>query len=473
MKKKKKENLDIKSNKKHIFRKILLGLLVIVLLIFIISMINNFITNRKIDKFRDNISSIEKEKINYVFIEINPSLVLIMKDGKVSDVACLNNDCIDIYSDIDVKGKSIDESIDNLYNLSKEKGYDTSNGVKIKTTNEIDIKNKDYISVEYINNDTKNELLSNVKNNEEIKDINNDDYHTTFWEELRKDEDYGKIYECNMNYEQLECYIKKDIFPTNTEFNLETLKYVVLTQKDIIRVLDKFSIKYEIDSVKLGVVEDLKIYINDIEFNCGMGLVCTPSPYRLSELENYSIWGDLYLYKSSTGLNLLNPIDSLNSLIYEVETQGYNDIVFNEKPYIIKEKKECDINLNNCKNHQYSYCDLSDIKENTTYSENDYTCQTIDSGKYQYYTNRLKMQGGLGCYTLDEFGLSGQSVCKGYEHYENDYDHTITTGFYRCYGEINSKNCSIISLTNEEYEMFNSIRPNCKLNSDTLKFNCE
>lgn len=473
MKKKKKEKVDIKSNKKHIFRKILLGLLVIVLLLFIISMINNFITNIKINKFRDNISSIEKEKISYVFIEINPSLVLTMKDGKVSDVACLNDDCIEIYNDIDIKGKSIDESIDNLYNLSKEKGYDVSNGVKVKTTDKIEVKEKKHISIEYIDNTTKNELLSSIKNNENIKNSNNDNYYVNLWEELKKDEDYGIVYECNISNEELECYIKKDIFPTNTEFNLETLKYVVLTQKDIIRVLDKFSIKYKVDSIKLGVVEDLKIYINDIEFNCGMGLICTPSPYRLSELEDYSIWGDLYLYKSSVGLNLLNPIDSLNSLLYEEEVHGYNDIIFTEKPYIVKEKKECDINLKNCKNHQYSYCDLSNIKENTAYSENDYTCQTIDGGKYQYYINRLKMQGGLGCYTLDEFGLSGQSVCKGYEHYENDYNHTITKGFYRCYGETNSKNCSAISLTEEEFKMFNHVRSNCNLNHDTLKFTCE
>ena len=120
MKKKKKEELDINSSKttnkkvgkKHIFRKILLVILIIALLLFIISMINNFITNIKINKFRDNISSIEKEKINYVFIEINPSLVLTMKDGKVSDVACLNDDCIEIYDEIDVKGKSIDDALE-------------------------------------------------------------------------------------------------------------------------------------------------------------------------------------------------------------------------------------------------------------------------------------------------------------------------------------------------------------------------
>ena len=35
------------------------------------------------------------------------------------------------------------------------------------------------------------------------------------------------------------------------------------------------------------------------------------------------------------------------------------------------------------------------------------------------------------------------------------------------------ENYPSIPITNEEYEMFNSIRPNCKLNSDTLKFNCE
>ena len=42
-----------------------------------------------------------------------------------------------------------------------------------------EIKNEDYISIEYIDNNTKNELLANVKNNEEIKNINIDNFLKT------------------------------------------------------------------------------------------------------------------------------------------------------------------------------------------------------------------------------------------------------------------------------------------------------
>lgn len=45
----------------------------------------------------------------------------LLKENKVNNIACLNDDCVSIYNDIDVKGKSIGDSIDNLYNLAKEK----------------------------------------------------------------------------------------------------------------------------------------------------------------------------------------------------------------------------------------------------------------------------------------------------------------------------------------------------------------
>lgn len=338
MKKKKKEKVDIKSNKKHIFRKILLGLLVIVLLLFIISRISNFITNIKINKFRDNISSIEKEKISYVFIEINPSLVLTMKNGKVSDVACLNDDCIEIYNDIDIKGKSIDESIDNLYNLSKEKGYDVSNGVKVKTTDKIEVKEKEHISIEYIDNTTKNELLSNIKNNEDIKNNNNDNYYANLWEELRKDEDYGIVYECNMNNEELECYIKKD-FVISTHDGSKNVVDATMVWSEmhnnlnrIYRVLKKFGI---------NVKEDGLIYNNPIGIITYNGVEYkSPEIYPTPEKIDYSakIRCDVYRFKL-TEINLMKP----NSIAIKISLED-DEVNYNINPYIESYSHGCGAN---------------------------------------------------------------------------------------------------------------------------------
>lgn len=195
-----------KGKGKKIFIIVLLIIFVPVILFFGYRFINNKLDDINTKKMSNTINEISKDRIDYVFIEINPSFVLTINENKVSDIACLNDDCVSIYNDIDVKGKSIGESIDNLYNLAKEKGFDTSSGVKIKTTIEIDIKDKDYITVEFINEVTKNELLTNVKNNEEIKNNSNDDYYARLWEELKKDKDYDKVYTCNMDNE-LKCYI--------------------------------------------------------------------------------------------------------------------------------------------------------------------------------------------------------------------------------------------------------------------------
>ncbi len=424
MKKKKKDNLDIKSNKKHIFRKILLGLLVIVLLIFIISMISNFITNRKIDKFRDNISSIEKEKINYVFIEINPSLVLTMKDGKVSDVACLNDDCIEIYDEIDVKGKSIDESIDNLYNLSKEKGYDISNGVKVKTTDEIEVKKKDYISIEYIDNDTKNELLSNIKNNEEIKN-NNDNYYANLWEELKKDEDYGVVYECNMNNKELECYIKKGFVIHNHDSNETNIIDEIINiwasditpnLKRIERVLKKFNIDVKRDEELYFINHPIGVItINGVSYSNAI-IEKTPEKFEYTG----KIKCDYYIF-NLVDINLLNP----NNLKPRIELED-EDIDYNINPIIENSDDYFECSSKYCKKYTYKTtrtytCDYSDgeymwqekHEDGTEYAicnANKSNCKKVS---LEYYNNFDLTYGYL--YDLPEcekvYGLDCEDGC--------------------------------------------------------------
>lgn len=399
MRKKKKENLDVKSNKKHVFRKMLLGLIIIILLLFIISMVNNFITNKKINKFRDNISSIEKEKISYVFIEINPSLVLTMKDGKVSDVACLNDDCIKIYNDIDVKGKSIDESIDSLYNLSKEKGYDTSNGVKVKISNNVIIENKNYINIEYIDTTKEKELLDEIKNNEEIDNVNNDNYYSKLWGELKKDNDYGDVYTCNMNNKQeLECYIILETgINKDSDYDMDTTEKYNLIQEiftnstnKIFNTLKKFNFD----------VRDNKIYINNIEFSYVPLFTLNNVPYKnvltaqkidvldngvcdygYAQYENgiCQVKDGVYIVPLEK-VNLVNPVSIINNMITHSNGLTENTLKKYEFIYeLAKSQREWEERVDRClpvikskgyvyKNNNFPCCD------GTNYADGCYSC---------------------------------------------------------------------------------------------------
>ena len=224
------------------------------------------------------INEISKDRIDYVFIEINPSFVLTIKENEVNDIACLNDDCVSIYNDIDVKGKSIGDSIDSLYNLAKEKGFDTSKGVKVKTTISLNFENKDYISVEFIDETSKQELLSNIKNNEEIKNKSNVGYYTKLWEELKKDKDYDKVYACNMDNNELKCYI---ILQTginkDSDYNVEDdtgLNYLQSIFTDstnkILNTLKKFNFN----------VKNNKVIINGIEFKYVPLFTLNGTPYK-------------------------------------------------------------------------------------------------------------------------------------------------------------------------------------------------
>lgn len=186
---------------------ILLVIVVLIILFITFKLITNIINKNNVKKMNNVITKLNTEKTSYVFVEINPSLVLAVKDSKVDDIACLNDDCLSIYKDLDVKGKDLDSSIDVIYNVSKEKGFDTTNGVKVSSTDTISIENKDYITIEYIDSTREKELLNEIKNNETIKEVSNEDYYTKLWNELKKDKNYDKVYTCSMNNKELECYI--------------------------------------------------------------------------------------------------------------------------------------------------------------------------------------------------------------------------------------------------------------------------
>ena len=281
MSKKQVKNGELEKKKgkvKKIFLIILLIIFIPIILFFGYRFINNKLEDINTKKMNNVINEISKDRIDYVFIEINPSFVLTIKENEVNDIACLNDDCVSIYNDIDVKGKSIGDSIDSLYNLAKEKGFDTSKGVKVKTTISLNFENKDYISVEFIDETSKQELLSNIKNNEEIKNKSNVGYYTKLWEELKKDKDYDKVYACNMDNNELKCYIILQTgINTDSDYNVEddtgfNFLQSILTDSTnkIFNTLKKFGFN----------VKDDKVIINGIEFGYTPLFTLNAKPYK-------------------------------------------------------------------------------------------------------------------------------------------------------------------------------------------------
>lgn len=264
--------------KKHVFRKILLGILILVLLFSSYRFVKNKIDEINVKKINNTINELAKKRIDYVFVEINPSFVLTIKDNKVNDVACLNDDCVRIYNDINIKGKNINDSIDTIYNVSKEKGFNVSNGVKIKTSSNVSIEVKDHITIEHIDSYKAKELLKEVKNNEGIKNVSNDDYYTTLWKKLKEDSDYGSVYSCNINSSELYCSFTEDFMNSMSSLTIYCLPgclpRAIELSNSMKRVLDKFDVKYSTEKVVSNIVPVSgtsldKVFINGNAYTWG------------------------------------------------------------------------------------------------------------------------------------------------------------------------------------------------------------
>lgn len=364
------------KKKKHIF---LMAILITIVLFTLMHFINMLVINVNNSKMSSNINKLEKYKTSYVFIDINPSFVLTLKDNKVEDVACLNDDCVAIYDDIEVKGKNIDDSIDSLNSLVESKGFDVSKGISVRTTGNISITKKDNITIEYISKDKKDNLLKDLKNNQSINNNSNEDYYSKLWKELKKDQDYGKVYECGMNNDELECYIKDNLFLDHNALTLLDMRKVIQNRKDISRVLNRFGIKNEGTDTFIGLhLEVSNIYIDDIKFECQEDSVC----YIANE-EDYSI--EVSLVKATNGINLLNPNEVLNNVSFI--NREYHSYIYdsegNEKHIYLEKKKYCNLNQENCSVYYYRTCNY--------YEENDLSnCKDIDATKYNEITEVIE-----------------------------------------------------------------------------------
>ena len=233
-------------------KKVLSIILIVLLLVVIALNVKNLIVKNKINKnakVADKIvTDITKNKEMYIVLEINPKVALFIKEGKVTDYRCLNTDCEVLNKDF--VGKEIKDAVESIYNDSKEKGFDTTNGVKIKTSEILDLK------LSYVVYENLDEEINVVEEKEE-----------SLIDKLKKDEDYGEFYTCTEG-KTTSCYLNSDIKLGSEVIPLQNYIDGTLTKlRGIDRVLNRFGIETE-TIYEMGIMEEpaYYIYINGIKF---------------------------------------------------------------------------------------------------------------------------------------------------------------------------------------------------------------
>lgn len=460
--------------KRRIILKILLSLLVIIGLYFLTISIRSAVMKANDKKINNAISELENERIDYVFIDINPSFALLFQGNKVANVACLNEDCMKIYNDINIIGKSMNDSIEHLYHLAEENGFDTSKGVRVRTTSNIKVENLVYVSIEYIDQQTQEALLSTVKNNEQIKENNNDNYYASLWEELKKDKDYGKLYDCNMNGKELECYFKNSAFPKINEDDINPANFIfivnqiVQNQEAVTRVLNKFNIANEKDTEWLPTASLPAAFITiggiQFEYNDN-GMYVN---YDLGDTDNYGDHDTAILslipnFNGEKGLNLLNPTEILNRLSFSKGLYTLNHYQNEGSKIFLQKHIICDKNKQNCTRDIFSQC-------NDQQATN---CHYIDKNTYEqlkeeYNPSEIGREpnaSGAGCETHDDFNPV-DGICD----VRDKDDENKKIAYYRCKNNsFYKKDCTPI--TKEIYDQYYKTRSMCFKENDS-KFSC-
>lgn len=257
------------------FMRVLLVLLCIVLGVMLCFKLDTILKKANVEKVSKQISSIYEEKKGLVFLEINPSLALETRGNEVVGVACLNEDCMKMYEDIDIIGKNIENSIEAIYNVAKDNGFDISKGVRVKSSETVEITEiPDYVSIEYISSVEESQLIEKVINKDNLTLENNDDYYTKLWENLKKDTQYDKAYTCEMVEDKLEChFLEQYIRPIDGILDgsapmtkaLQILFFNQLT--GIKNTLDKFNIPNTFGQYAANMGDDTnQIILNGVKY---------------------------------------------------------------------------------------------------------------------------------------------------------------------------------------------------------------
>lgn len=237
------------KTKKRIITKCLLLLLMVVIVILLYFNISTLIMKHNNDKLQKNIKDVSTE-LSYVIIEINPKAILEIKDGKVSNMGCLNEDCLTVFKDTNLKNNTLKEAVEKLYTKAKEKNIDVSNGVSISSNKEIaeEVKKLDYILYKQVDKQQIKDEIKNVIDNKEIKEEKNkNEISNDILAVYKKDKDYGDLYECSIVVSEPVCYITEAFAKRLTTKN-ETIEEFMNTLNEMRKlenILDKFEFDYE------------------------------------------------------------------------------------------------------------------------------------------------------------------------------------------------------------------------------------
>ena len=261
------------KRKINIFIFIFLGILLVIFMLLMLNLIKIKISNYNTNKLIEEINTVKENEISYVFVEINPKIVLEFEGDKVIDKSCLNEDCITTFNDLDLENKNINETIDILYNKAKDSGFDTSN-VTISSANpsiEEKVANIEYSTYQNINKEEEKELMNEVIDNTSISNSDNKlNYNEELLEVYKSDSAYGSIYTCSIENNDLACYITEDFYQELSRDTISLNEMLLQFDKVInfMALLDKFNIQYTTSGIEGAEVIGLdKITLDQIYVN--------------------------------------------------------------------------------------------------------------------------------------------------------------------------------------------------------------
>ena len=318
-------------------------IILLIIVIIIIGIVTYFMisyNNYKKELENINIVNDAVEEYNnlesYVFVDINPSLVLTIINNNINNVTCLNEDCNSFYSELDIIGNDINASIDEIYNKSVENGFDV-NDVNIKSNSVINI-SLDYVNVEYIDKSLEKELLNSAN-------INVTNENDELWNKIKEDSDYDKIYTCNMVNDELACFFIMDAIDTDidndSDYNANSEEeYNIFTsifqgyQNNVANTFSKFNIEVINNNVIINNIEfdivPLFTYNNTPYENVLVGEIIEPLPSEVCSLGyaeyrngKCEVENGVYLIPLEN-FNLLNPSNIDNMLVFRSE---YKDTI--------------------------------------------------------------------------------------------------------------------------------------------------
>lgn len=308
------------KGKLRIVTKFLLLLLIIVLLFIFYNFIKGLISQAVIADAMDY----KREEEVIVFVDINPSIALKIKNETVIEAICLDQDCEDLLEkmeydyDDDINNQKLTKVLIDFYDGAKEFGYDVSNGINVSSSSSAvealvyDVKEVKYNHISV----TEEENILNENNVQfVVSELSKEDYNNKLLEKLQNDPDYGNSYTCNINNGEVKCYMVDFMAEIMAEFGQQSLIGKLAELEAIYfkfkNLLEKFDFDYKIDT-------DQSI----INITLGNGIVFD--------------YADKYVYVVNDGNNgVAATIDITNCLSYKIYNLGNNNKVLEDKMYLL------------------------------------------------------------------------------------------------------------------------------------------